>query len=80
MGNSRQKPNRLRKYRLLAGYKQHEVAIKLGLRHTTPLTRWEQGQSIPSLKYALKLSVLYNTFVQELFYDLYKEIKQEVKK
>ncbi len=79
MGISRNIPNRLRKYRLISGYKQHEVAKLLKLRHTNPITRWEKGQSMPSLKNVLKLSILYNTFVQELYYDLFKEIKKEIK-
>lgn len=80
MGNSRQIPNRLRKHRLLAGYKQNEVAKHLGMKHANPITRWEKGQSMPSLKNALKLSVLYSTLVQELYFDLFQEIKKEVKK
>lgn len=80
MGQSRKIPNRLRRYRILAGYKQCEVAQLLGLRCTDRLSRWEKGLSIPSLVNVLKLSTLYKTLVEELYFDTLKEVRKELKK
>lgn len=78
MGKSRNIPNRLRKYRRLAGYKQKDVAQILGLRCTNRLSRWEQGRSLPSLSNVLKLSALYKTLVEELYFELLKENRMEL--
>ena len=78
MGQSRNIPNRLRRYRRIAGYKQYEVAELLGLRCTDRLSRWEKGISMPSLSNVLKLSVIYKTLVEELYFDLVKESRQEL--
>lgn len=78
MGPGRNIPNRLRKYRRLAGYKQKDVAQILNLRCTNRLSRWEQGRSLPSLSNVLKLSALYKTLVEELYSELLKENRKEL--
>lgn len=78
MGPGRNIPNRLRKYRRLAGYKQKDVAQILKLRCTNRLSRWEQGRSLPSLSNVLKLSALYKTLVEELYFELLKQNRKEL--
>ena len=78
MGQSRHIPNRLRKHRRISGYKQSEVAEILGLRSTNRLSRWEKGLSLPSLNNLFKLSALYKTLVEELYFDVLKETRKEI--
>ena len=62
-------PNRLRKYRILAGYSQKDVAIILGMKSTSRISKWEQGTALPSLEYLFKLSILYHVLCDELYYN-----------
>lgn len=65
-------PGRLRKHRRISLLKQTDVAKKLGFKNTAIISRWERGESIPSLYHALMLAKLYNTQLEELFYELSK--------
>ncbi|MDQ6785849.1 MAG: helix-turn-helix transcriptional regulator [Acidobacteriota bacterium] len=47
----------LRRKRL--GYEQKQIAVLLGHKSTYQICRYETGQRIPSLKEAIKLSLLY---------------------
>lgn len=69
--------NNLLRYRLLFGYSQREIARMLGLNSTSVIGRWEQGLTVPDLENAIKLSVIYKTLIEELFYDLRKSIISE---
>jgi DNA-binding XRE family transcriptional regulator len=60
-------PNKLKRYRRIAGYSQKKVARVLGLADTSMISRWEQGAVLPSLLYTFKLSKLYHTLPHELF-------------
>lgn len=71
-------PNRLWRYRTLAGYTQKEVAVLLGVADTAMISRWERGLTMPSGEHLLKLSKLYKTLVNELYYELGKEYEQEL--
>ena len=71
-------PNRLKKYRRIAGYSQKEVAKILGFRSTGRISRWEKGVSMPSLKNLLKLSFLYSTLPAELYADLWDDVRKEL--
>ncbi len=71
-------PNRLQKYRLLAGYEQTEVAILLGLKSHARISEWEQGKAKPSLDNILQLSIIYRTLPDELYYDLRQEYVKEI--
>jgi transcriptional regulator with XRE-family HTH domain len=62
-------PNRLRKYRILAGYSQKDVAHILGMKSTSRISKWEQGTALPSLEYLFKLSILYRVLCDELYYN-----------
>jgi transcriptional regulator with XRE-family HTH domain len=71
-------PNALRHHRLLMKMSQAEVAARLSLESTAMISRWERGEALPSLENALKLSVLYKTLVNELFYKAYKGAQMEL--
>lgn len=73
-------PNKLRKYRRLAGYSQKEVSKLLGHKNANGLCRWEKGICLPSLKNAFKLCTLYKTLLEELYFDILKESREELKK
>jgi len=42
------------------------------------ISRWERGVTMPSTENLLKLSILYKTLVNELYYHLGKEYQQEL--
>ena len=56
------------------GLKQTEVAKLLGHSGSSELSKWEKGISKPSLDNILKLSFLYKTLVNDLYFDLYSHI------
>ena len=71
-------PNRLKKYRRLFCLKQKEVATLLGLKDTSPLSRWEKGISLPNFVHLLGLSNIYKAMPQELYFDLWQTVSNEV--
>lgn len=70
-------PNDLKFHRMRQGMWQKDVAAKLGLKDTALLSRWENGDSLPSLVSVLRLSVLYQIPIEDLFADLLKAIRDE---
>ena len=73
-------PNSLKKYRRIMGYSQKEVAKIFGFKSTSRISRWEKGESMPSVKNLLKLSFLYSTLPNDLYYDLWIEVKNNLRK
>ena len=69
---------RLRRYRCRMGFSQRDVADKLGHKDTSLISRWESGAANLSLENAVRLSKLYKTLVNELVYELDREIGQEL--
>ena len=67
--------NRLKKYRVLMGYKQKEVAELLGLKSASRISRWEKGLAMPSVENLIKLSALYSTLMNEFYFEIYNESK-----
>ena len=60
------------------GYSQEDIRQKLRLKSTSMISRWESGHKMPSGENLLKLSVLYKTLVNELYYGLTKEYQAEL--
>lgn len=56
----------LKKYRLLAGLTQEELADKVYVRRET-IIRLENGKYNPSLKLAIDISRILNTPIEEIF-------------
>lgn len=72
-------PNRLKKYRRIMGYSQNEVAKIFGFKTASKISRWECGLAMPSVKNLLKLGVLYSTLPNELYFEIYQEVKQIIR-
>ena len=62
------------------GLWQKDVAARLGLKDTATLSRWENGDSLPSLVSAARLSVLYETSLDDLFAELLRKVREEIGK
>lgn len=60
------------------GYSQKEVARLLGHKDTTMLSRWEKGKSMPSARNLLKLSIIYRTLADQLYFDLILEERSAI--
>jgi transcriptional regulator with XRE-family HTH domain len=77
-GSKKLIPNSLRKHRRLMGFSQDEIKKHLKLKSTSMISRWEHGVTMPSSRNLLKLSILYKTLVNELYYTLSKELQSEL--
>ena len=73
-------PNRLRKYRILKGNSQSEVADQLSLKSIVPIDNWEKGLSLPNLENLLKLSILYEVREEELYNQVAEVLRSEMQK
>ena len=67
--------NRLRKFRKQMGYTQLEVALKLGHKCTSQISRWEEGLAMPSVINLFKLSIIYSRLPTDLYLDTYLDLK-----
>ena len=72
--------NSLRKHRKIMGYRQIDVALLLDLNNTSRICRWEKGLSFPNTINLIKLSIIYRTFPNELYFDLMLELRHELLK
>ncbi len=70
-------PNSFKKHRMIAGYLQKDVSFLLGHSSTNQLCRWERGEAMPSVLNLIKLSIIFRTLPNELYFDLLKE-QQEI--
>jgi transcriptional regulator with XRE-family HTH domain len=70
-------PNRLKKYRLLAGMTQKKVASLLNVR-TACISRWEKGSRYPGIEDVLKLGFLYQTLPNHLYFETWEKVKKEI--
>jgi transcriptional regulator with XRE-family HTH domain len=70
--------NSLKKHRKLLKYTQKDVARLLDLQDTSQISRWEKGLSFPNTINLLKLSIIYRTFPNELYFDLLVSLRHDV--
>ena len=56
----------IKKYRVLAGLTQEELAARVGVRRET-IIRLEAGKYNPSLKLAMDIAKVFHVTVEELF-------------
>lgn len=77
MSSRKRFPNRLRRYRRMMGYSQVGVARILGLKSKGRLSEWESGKHFPGVRNLLKLSLLYHTLIEQLYYDLREAIRED---
>ena len=73
-----QHENKLWIARKKAGLEQKSVARLMGYKSVSPISEYETGRLLPSLSTALRLSIIYNTPLPELYAALYAEMEQEV--
>ena len=73
-------PNALRKYRRIRGLSQKQVAVILGLKTASRISRWERGDCLPSLVNVIRLAVLYRTMVDGILGDLANAVCGEIQK
>jgi transcriptional regulator with XRE-family HTH domain len=73
-------PNQLRRYRKIRGLTQGHVAKVLGLKSTSMISRWEHGRCLPSFHNIIRLSVIYRTMMDALFFDFKRTIGNEIMK
>jgi transcriptional regulator with XRE-family HTH domain len=65
-------------HRKILRYTQAQVAHLLGLKNTVMLSAWERGEATPSAINLIKLSVVYRTFTNELYPELFLELKETI--
>ena len=70
-------PNNLWIARQHAGLGQKTVARLLGHKSRSVISEYENGRLLPSLETALRLSVVYDRSLSDLYPELYKQILQE---
>lgn len=60
------------------GYSQKQVAWLLGHKNTSTVCRWEKGVAMPSVENLLRLSYIYRTLSDQLYFDLSVEFRQQL--
>lgn len=70
--------NNLRRYRKISGFTQKDVARILEHKSTNRISQWEVGHAVPSLENLIKLRILYNILIEELYSDKIKNIRQNI--
>lgn len=71
-------PNRLKMHRKRSELSQKQVVKKLGLYSSAALSDWEHGKVLPSTINLIKLSILYRTYPNELYHELFLEMKASI--
>lgn len=71
--------NALDRYRQRMGLKLSDVAHLLGHADTSALAAFERGSRLPSLRNALRLSIILRVPVEFLFPALYDDLRQRIR-
>lgn len=71
-------PNKLREARKLNKLTQQEVAHMLGMQDAGQLSNWERGKHYPSMRYFLRLCVIYGVYPHQLYGEVLKEMREEI--
>ena len=71
-------PNQSRNFRIIAGLNRKEVAFLLNIKNFGRISEWEQGLSNPSIENLIKLSIVYRTLPDQLYYELRKILVKEI--
>lgn len=72
-------PNRIREFRIRAGWNQRELAGKIAVPRST-MASWERGQFLPALPAAIQLAKALGTFVEALYQDAVTILRPRAKK
>lgn len=60
------------------GYSQRDLARMLRMKSSTLISQWEKGITLPTLDTLLKLCVVYNTLIEELYFERLQEHRNEL--
>ena len=66
-------PSRLWLARKRLGFEQKQIAQLLAQKNVNPISRYENGNQVPNLKTAIKLSIIYKLPIRVLFSRCYRE-------
>lgn len=58
------------------GYTQRQVARLLELHDSGPISLWESGEKLPSTENLIKLSLLYRTYPNEIYSDVFRHHRE----
>jgi hypothetical protein len=72
-------PNSLRLHRKTMGYTQRHVATLLALHDAVPVSLWEKGATLPSTVNLIKLSLIYRTYPNELYREVFHCFREELR-
>ena len=71
-------PNQIRHYRRKRNLSLKQVSLAAGLESAAHLAHWEKGRKTPTLRNALKLSIVIKCPVEVLFFDMYDSLRREI--
>jgi transcriptional regulator with XRE-family HTH domain len=60
------------------GLQQLHVAKLLGFQTTVKLSQWESGRTMPDSVQLMKLGIIYHTLPNELYFELFQALKDEL--
>jgi len=63
-------PNKLKEFRKKCSLYQKDVAELMGLKSEDRMSRWEKGQSLPSVPNLFKLAKLYKVSIEDIYTEL----------
>jgi transcriptional regulator with XRE-family HTH domain len=69
-------PNKIREYRLRAGFSQRRLAALLG-RGADAVSSWERGLSLPNVPRLMRMAKLLGTLAETLYQDFYATFPKE---
>jgi DNA-binding XRE family transcriptional regulator len=76
--NKRRTRNHLYSLRRNRGLRQKHLALLLGYRGTTMVSRLEAGKSLPSLKVGMMLEIIVGAKLSEVYVDLYQDFERQL--
>lgn len=74
MATHAQRRNYLYTLRRIRGFRQKQLALLLGYRGTTQISRFESGATLPPLQVALLLQLALGAQLSEIYVDLYADL------
>lgn len=70
--------NTLRAYRHKKGLRQLDMAAIMGFEIIDRICHWERGRAVPGLINAIRLTILFQADLRDLYPGLYKQILAEM--
>jgi len=70
--------NKVREFRRKFGLRQSDMSDIMGFEVKDRICHWERGRACPGLINLIKLCILFQVPLQELYPDLYQQIEKEI--